>query len=97
MHAGMLGTVYPTFVLWPGNGHNGTCDEDRIAERESHMKKQSSLEQPSEAEDPRAEKIICRFALLAQRAREARKRKGENLYLSRLFEWNPRFIVERST
>jgi hypothetical protein len=27
------------FVLWVGNGHNGTCDEDKIGEREDYMKK----------------------------------------------------------
>jgi hypothetical protein len=71
-------------------------NEDRIGERESNMKQRSSLGQLSEVEDPRGEKVICRFTLLAQRAREASKREGENLYLSRVFERNPKFVVERS-
>lgn len=52
------------FVLWVGNGHNGTRDEGKIGEREDYMKKQSTFGQPSEAEGPCGEVVASRSALL---------------------------------
>lgn len=69
--------VCSTFVLWSGNGHNGTRDEDKIGERESHMKKQASSEQPSEAEGPHGEAVTSRSALLL--TRQAREEGGDGM------------------
>lgn len=76
--------VCSTFVLWSGNGHNGTRDEDKIGERESHMKKQSTSGQPSEAEGPHGEAVTSRSALLLARQARGRGRRDENPYLPRV-------------
>jgi hypothetical protein len=69
--------VCSTFVLWSGNSHNGTRDEDKIGARESHMKKQASSGQPSEAEGPRGEIVTSHSALLL--ARQAREQGGDGM------------------